>query len=406
MSFTNDVKKDILTYEYNDEELKAELYGILKLKLELIIRFDGISAEIKTASLNISRRLIYLVKKIYKINIELKAKARAKLDHNNIYYVTINDSVQDMLIDLQLVDEYFNYIDEVPSIYDGYESSVIRGFFLAKGSINEPSKARYHLEISCKSDSEVDFIINALNKIDINGKKANRHLLKKNITDNTLDAETKVGSISQDNRSYQTGYEKDNGEKHETSNYYIQKVRIANEDYFANVFPDKQLIKTTNYGVIDETNTEEKHFSNATFMLVITAIDYFETREFLQQLSTLSEADLANYKFYKNNNTYTSVYTYNITDVTDPMKTTNTSTATTEKIQFTFTDYGFDYLASFNQDAKVKYLKDNGDSFKKGDYTNTKHIGYIECKYEDSPTNLNLEPIDYTDFDAEVDIEY
>ena len=70
MSFTNDVKKDILTYEYNDEELKAELYGILKLKLELIIRFDGISAEIKTASLNISRRLIYLVKKIYKINIE------------------------------------------------------------------------------------------------------------------------------------------------------------------------------------------------------------------------------------------------------------------------------------------------------------------------------------------------
>ncbi|MBQ7277226.1 MAG: DNA-binding protein WhiA [Bacilli bacterium] len=174
MSFTNDVKKDILTYEYNDEELKAELYGILKLKLELIIRFDGISAEIKTASLNISRRLIYLVKKIYKINIELKAKARANLDHNNIYYVTINDSVQDMLIDLQLVDEYFNYIDEVPSIYDGYESSVIRGFFLAKGSINEPSKARYHLEISCKSDSEVDFIINALNKIDINGKKANR----------------------------------------------------------------------------------------------------------------------------------------------------------------------------------------------------------------------------------------
>ena len=239
-----------------------------------------------------------------------------------------------------------------------------------------------------------------------NGKKANKHLLTKNITDNALDEETKVGSISQDNRSYQTGYEKDNGEKHETSNYYIQKVRIANEDYFANVFPDKHLIKTTNYGVIDETNTEEKHFSNATFMLVVPAIDYFETREFLQQLSTLSEAELANYKFYKNNNTYTSVYTYSITGVTDPMKTTNTSTATTEKIQFTFTYYGFDYLASFNQDAKLKYLKDNGDSIKKGDYTNTKHFGYIECKYEDSPTNLNLEPVDYTDFDTEVDIEY
>ena len=58
MSFTNDVKKDILTYEYNDDELKAELYGILKLKLELVLKFDGISAEIKTASLNISRRVM------------------------------------------------------------------------------------------------------------------------------------------------------------------------------------------------------------------------------------------------------------------------------------------------------------------------------------------------------------
>ena len=174
MSFTNDVKKDILTLEYSDEELKAELYGILKIKLELIINFGGLSFEVKTASLNISRRIVYLIKKLYKIEVELKAKERANLDHMNIYYLTVTDSVKDMLIDLGIMDKDYNLIDAIPSKYNEYATSVIRGFFLSKGSINDPSKARYHLEISCNCQEEVDFIINAVSEAGIVGKKTVR----------------------------------------------------------------------------------------------------------------------------------------------------------------------------------------------------------------------------------------
>jgi len=174
MSFTNDVKKDILTIEYSDEELKAELFGILKLKLELIIKLGGLSFEIKTASLNISRRIVYLFKKLYKVSIELKAKERANLDHMNIYYLTVNDSVKDILIDLQLMDENYNLIDNIPSSYDEYKTSVIRGFFLSKGSVNDPSKSRYHLEISSACEEDIDYIVQAVQEIGIDGKKSSR----------------------------------------------------------------------------------------------------------------------------------------------------------------------------------------------------------------------------------------
>ena len=37
MSFASDLKKEIIVNEYSDSELKAELYGFLKLKSEMII---------------------------------------------------------------------------------------------------------------------------------------------------------------------------------------------------------------------------------------------------------------------------------------------------------------------------------------------------------------------------------
>lgn len=174
MSFTNDIKKEILTYEYSDAELKAELYGILKIKSELVLSFKGINLEIKTASLNIARRIVFLVKKIYGLSIELKSKERANLDHQNIYYLTITENVKEILVDLELMSEDYNLISEVSKKYDEYKVSVIRGFFLAKGSINDPSKSYYHLEISCNLDEEVDYICEAVRESYIIGKKIQR----------------------------------------------------------------------------------------------------------------------------------------------------------------------------------------------------------------------------------------
>ena len=74
MSFASDLKKDIVNYDFDDNALKAELYGILKLKSELTISSNQFNISIRTTSLNLSRRIIYIIKKIYHIDIEILSK--------------------------------------------------------------------------------------------------------------------------------------------------------------------------------------------------------------------------------------------------------------------------------------------------------------------------------------------
>ena len=61
MSFASDLKKEIITNEYDDQALKAELYAILKLKGELILSHNQLSLAIKTTSLNLTRRIVYIL---------------------------------------------------------------------------------------------------------------------------------------------------------------------------------------------------------------------------------------------------------------------------------------------------------------------------------------------------------
>ena len=63
MSFASDLKKDIVNYDFDDNALKAELYGILKLKSELTISSNQFNISIRTTSLNLSRRIIYIIKR-------------------------------------------------------------------------------------------------------------------------------------------------------------------------------------------------------------------------------------------------------------------------------------------------------------------------------------------------------
>ena len=90
MSFAQDVKKEIAHLKVDDECLKAELYGYLKLKNELVIRNKSLICELKTNSLFIVRRITGIIKKIYKVEVEVLEKQRKNLDYKNIYVISLN----------------------------------------------------------------------------------------------------------------------------------------------------------------------------------------------------------------------------------------------------------------------------------------------------------------------------
>ena len=105
MSFAQDVKKEIANIKVDDQYLKAELYGFLKLKSELVIRKRQLVCEVKTNMLAIVRRISTIIKQLYKLNVEVIEKQRTNLDYRNIYVVTISDKCKEILTDLKIIDE-------------------------------------------------------------------------------------------------------------------------------------------------------------------------------------------------------------------------------------------------------------------------------------------------------------
>lgn len=172
MSFAQDVKKEIANIKVDDQYLKAELYGFLKLKSELVIRKRQLVCEVKTNMLAIVRRISTIIKQLYKLNVEVIEKQRTNLDHRNIYVVTISDKCKEILTDLKIIDEEYNYIDDINEELS--PDAVIRGFFLAKGSINDPKSSRYHFEISCNTIYESTYLIKQFNNFGIFSKQAQR----------------------------------------------------------------------------------------------------------------------------------------------------------------------------------------------------------------------------------------
>ena len=173
MSFASDLKKDIVNYDFKDASLKAELYGILKLKSELTISKNKLSIMIKTTSLNLSRRIIYIIKRLYHIDIEILSKARLNLDKKNVYILLIKDDIEAMLKDLDIMDDDYHFIEGISTIYDDSYEDVIRGMYLANGSVNDPNKL-YHLEIACKEPSEAKYIIDKIAPLGLDGKVIER----------------------------------------------------------------------------------------------------------------------------------------------------------------------------------------------------------------------------------------
>lgn len=172
MSFTQDVKKEIANLKVDDQFLKSELYGILKLKTELVIRNKKLVCEIKTNLLAIVRRITSIIKHLYKVNVEVIEKERKNLDQQNIFIVIIDDKCKEILLDLSIIDEEYNFIEDISEEF--IPDAVIRGFFLAKGSINDPKSSRYHLEFACNTLFEATYLIKQFNEFGIYSKLTTR----------------------------------------------------------------------------------------------------------------------------------------------------------------------------------------------------------------------------------------
>ena len=172
MSYTVTIKEEITKIESTESELIAELSGYIRNNS--IISKDKITMT--TENYCIVERIINVIKDIFDVTPKVEEIENLNFSKNTLYQITIKDEVLKILKTLG-IKENNKYLDIVPNYIIGANEEIrgyLRGAFLAKGSINDPKKSRYHMELLIDKPEESVFVQKLLNLFDLNAKILNR----------------------------------------------------------------------------------------------------------------------------------------------------------------------------------------------------------------------------------------
>ena len=169
MSFTTEIKNEICLNDFSKLESTCMLSGFLRNNA---LVHDN---EIMILSENpkVVRKIFSLFKELYDINpVVLQGKGN-NFNKKTYYNIFIEDKLDLILKDLMIIDEngkellipYDYFLDS-----EDLKRAYLRGAFLAKGSVNDPKKSRYHLEFLVEKKEEAYFLLDILKFFDINSK--------------------------------------------------------------------------------------------------------------------------------------------------------------------------------------------------------------------------------------------
>ncbi len=165
MTFTTKIKEEITSLVPNNIiESRIELLSFLKYTY--IIEDNKIKIYIENS--NIARYIFKLIKTNYNINVNLTIRTQKKFKLKKIFILSLNEKVNIIENDIKELDK-----EIIDSSFEEI-SSYLRGTFLANGSINDPSKSKYHLEFLVDNISDANIINNLLIKLKFNSKVISR----------------------------------------------------------------------------------------------------------------------------------------------------------------------------------------------------------------------------------------
>ncbi len=163
MSFTTEIKNEICSNDYSKLENICLLSGFVRNNAMIE---DGKLVFI-SENLKVVRKVFTLFKELFDVNITYEQARGSNLSKKSIYNIYIEDKIDNIVNTLM-----FNS-SSLPDYFldgDDLKRSYLRGAFLAKGSINDPKKSRYHLEFLVESSYEADYIMGLLNYFDLHAK--------------------------------------------------------------------------------------------------------------------------------------------------------------------------------------------------------------------------------------------
>ena len=170
MSFTIKVKEEIIAASSKD---KAELSALIKMSGSVGLTNQGLTLSISTENAKIARHIYQLMESRYQSNTELRHHNKTNLKKNRVYTVFVADHVNDILSDLQLADSFFGFETGIEtSVMEDDEAgrSYLRGAFLATGTVRDPEKGRYQLEIFSVYQDHAEDLASLMKKFMLDAK--------------------------------------------------------------------------------------------------------------------------------------------------------------------------------------------------------------------------------------------
>lgn len=173
MSFAAQTKKELTLIEAEDCCEKAELSALIRMNGSVQLTNQRVVLDISTENAAIARRIYSLLKKRYELHTELLVRKKMRLKKNNVYIVRVPNQVQELLSDLHIVSEGFQFtpgIDKSIVKTNCCRRAYLRGAFLAGGSVNNPEGSSYHLEIASMYEEHCQSLCQLANRFDLNAR--------------------------------------------------------------------------------------------------------------------------------------------------------------------------------------------------------------------------------------------
>ena len=178
MSFSTNVKEDILKFNTDAVSKMVELESLLRFGGEVILG-RPLKLVFSTSDMHILRYFMSILKQFYPhVVTEVLSRQMQKLNRKTIYSCYISEEAKNIIEKLAILDPVSIRKDEIledPKLMVAY----LRGAFLIKGTVNNPETSDYHLEMSTDKETEALFLQRCMNYFSLNARisKRRNHLI-------------------------------------------------------------------------------------------------------------------------------------------------------------------------------------------------------------------------------------
>ena len=166
MSFSNDIKNELLRLELSDDSERVSLLaGLVRMDGTILIAAHReISLQLVSENAAVARLAFSWLKELFHVEATVTIQRRNRLKKNVLYVVNVPSQtrMQALLSTLGMVDrEGLPFQPEIAAELtssDTLRRAYLRGVFLGSGSMTDPQRS-YHLEIVTQSEEYAQNLI-------------------------------------------------------------------------------------------------------------------------------------------------------------------------------------------------------------------------------------------------------